>query len=104
MRGKHLGIDIAAPQGTLVLATADGRVVYAGVDAVQGQMLAIDHFGAYMTRYGHNSSLLVSEGELVRKGQPVAQVGSSGESSGPHLHYEVSESGRHQDPRLFLPR
>jgi len=100
---RHQGIDIAAPEGTLVLATADGKVAFAGVDAVLGQVVAIDHYAAFMTRYGHNASILVSEGEQVRKGQPIAQVGNSGRSSGPHLHYEVVEGGRHQNPRLYLP-
>ncbi len=104
LHNQHLGIDIVAPRGTPVHATADGRVVFAGVDEVLGLTVAIDHYdGAFVTRYGHNSSLLVAEGEEVRKGQPMALVGSSGLSSGPHLHYEVVEKGRHQNPRDFLP-
>ena len=103
IRGKHLGIDIAAPQGATVYATADGRIVFANVDEILGQVVAIDHFGAFMTRYGHNASILVSVGEEVRKGQPIALVGSTGRSSAPHLHYEVLEGGRPRDPRKFMP-
>ena len=103
IRGKHLGIDIAAPKGATVYATADGRVVFANVDEILGQVVAINHFEAFMTRYGHNTSILVSVGEEVRKGQPIALVGSSGRSSAPHLHYEVLEGGRPRDPRRFMP-
>lgn len=103
MRKKHPGVDIAAPKGTFVKATADGEVVFAGLDEVLGRLVAIDHHGAFVTRYGHNALVLVSEGEAVRKGQPIALVGSSGRSSGPHLHYEVIEGGRHRNPRAFLP-
>jgi len=102
-KNQHLGIDIAAPGGSPVQAAADGRVVFADVDDVMGQMVAIDHSGVYMTRYGHNEALLVSEGEEVRRGQHIALVGNTGHSSGPHLHYEVIEHGRAIDPRRHLP-
>ncbi|MDP6042201.1 MAG: M23 family metallopeptidase, partial [Candidatus Latescibacteria bacterium] len=101
-KNRHLGIDIAAAEGAPVQATADGRVVFADVDDVLGHLVAIDHGGGYMTRYGHNSALLVHEGEHVRQGQHIALVGSSGRSSGPHLHYEVIEDGRVRNPRNFL--
>ena len=103
-RNQHLGIDIVAPAGTPVQATADGVVVVAGDDDVLGRMVVIDHGDGYMTRYGHNGALLVSEGERIRRGQHIAQVGNSGHSSGPHLHYEVLENGRAQNPRAFLPQ
>jgi len=103
LQNKHLGVDVAAPEGTVVKATADGEVVFVGLDEVLGQVVSIDHYGAFMTRYGHNSSTLVLEGEEVRKGQPIALVGSSGRSSGLHLHYEVIEGGHQRDPRYFLP-
>lgn len=103
-RNQHLGIDIAAPEGTPVQATADGRVMVAGNDDVLGLMVVIDHGDGYTTRYGHNGALLVSEGESVRRGQHIARVGNSGHSSGPHLHYEVLENGRAGNPRGFLPR
>jgi murein DD-endopeptidase MepM/ murein hydrolase activator NlpD len=100
---RHLGIDIAAPEGTIVVATADGSVVYAGTDETLGHVVALDHFGCFLTRYGHNSSLLVSDGDEVRRGQPIGLVGTSGRSSGPHLHYEVREGGRAHNPREYLP-
>ena len=100
---RHLGIDIAAPEGTIVVATADGSVVYAGTDEILGHVVAVDHFGYFLTRYGHNSSLLVSEGDEVRRGQPIGLVGTSGRSSGPHVHYEVREGGRALNPREYLP-
>ena len=103
LKNQHLGIDIAAPAGTTIHATADGRVVFTDVHTDLGHMVAIDHYGSYVTRYGHNSLLLVSLGENVRKGQPIALVGSSGHSSGPHLHYEVLDGGRSRDPRKYLP-
>jgi murein DD-endopeptidase MepM/ murein hydrolase activator NlpD len=103
LKNQHLGIDIAAPEGATVHATADGKVVFSDVHADLGRMVAIDHFGVYLTRYGHNSLLLIEVGEHVRKGQPVAMVGNTGHSSGPHLHYEVLERGEPRDPRQFLP-
>jgi murein DD-endopeptidase MepM/ murein hydrolase activator NlpD len=104
IRNQHLGIDIAAPEGTPVQATADGLVMVAGIDEVLGQMVVIDHGDGYMTRFGHNGALLVSQGERIRRGQQIAWVGNSGKSSGPHLHYEVLGNGRARDPRDFLPR
>lgn len=103
-QNRHLGIDIAAPEGTPVQATADGKVVFAGTDDVLGHLITLDHGGVYMTRYGHNGALLVGQGEDVRRGQHIALVGNSGHSSGPHLHYEIIQDGRHRNPRDFLPR
>jgi murein DD-endopeptidase MepM/ murein hydrolase activator NlpD len=103
-RNQHLGIDIAAPEGTPIQATADGRVLVAGDDDVLGRLVVIDHGDGYITRFGHNGALLVSKGESIRRGQHIAQVGNSGHSSGPHLHYEVLENGRARDPRELLPR
>ena len=100
---SHLGIDIAATEGAIVTATADGRVVFTGEDEHLGLVLSIDHFGAYLTRYGHNSALLIRNGDAVRKGQPVALVGNTGKSTGPHLHYEIWQRGTPRDPRDFLP-
>jgi len=102
IRNRHLGIDIACAEKTSIRATADGRVTFAGLDNVLGQLVVVDHDNAYMTRYGHNSALLVKENELVRRGQVIALVGNSGKSSGPHLHYEVWENGQAHDPRRFL--
>lgn len=100
-RDYHTGIDIAAPAGTPVVAAAAGVVVFAGWDGALGRVVTIDH-GAYVTRYGHNSRLAVKPGQRVAKGEVIAYVGSSGRSTGPHLHYEVYLHGRLLNPRHFL--
>ncbi len=103
VKNQHPGIDIAAVAGTVIRATADGMVVFAGVSEALGQMVAIDHSGVFLTQYGHTAALLVSEGEAVWRGQPIALVGNAGHGSGPHLHYEVLEGGEHRNPRRYLP-
>jgi len=85
----HEGIDIVARRGTPVTAPADGIVTYAGVDPTLGEMVVIDHGYGLLTRYGHNDTVLVREGQRVKRGDPIATVGSSGKSTGPHLHYEI---------------
>lgn len=99
----HSGLDIAAAEGTVVVASADGRVVFSGEDETLGLMVAIDHSSIYMTRYAHNAALIVEVGERVRKGQPIALVGNTGQSSGPHLHFEIWERGSPRDPLAYLP-
>jgi murein DD-endopeptidase MepM/ murein hydrolase activator NlpD len=103
-KNRHSGIDIAASEGTPVQATADGQVTFADFDPELGYMVVIDHGGIYTTRYGHNRTLLVKEGEYVRQGQYVALVGTSTQSQEPHLHYEIIEGGRACNPRDFLPQ
>ncbi len=103
-KNRHSGIDIAASEGTPVQATADGQVTFADFDLEFGYLVVIDHGGIYTTRYGHNRTLLVKEGEYVRQGQYVALVGTSTQSREPHLHYEVIQGGRACNPRDFLPR
>jgi len=100
----HEGIDLSAPPGTLVLAAADGEVIYAS-NYVRGygNMVVIQHPDDILTVYAHNSSLLVKTGDRVRVGQPIAKVGSTGRSTGPHLHFEVRRREIPQDPLLFLP-
>jgi murein DD-endopeptidase MepM/ murein hydrolase activator NlpD len=100
---RHDGIDIAAPEGTPVAAAAAGKVIYAGEQAGYGALVILKHDGGLVTLYAHNSRLLVSEGERVRRGQPIARVGESGRTSGPHLHFEVREGTRPKNPLLFLP-
>jgi murein DD-endopeptidase MepM/ murein hydrolase activator NlpD len=99
----HAGLDIAAEMGTPVLATADGVVIDSGWNAGgYGYMVDIDHGNGIVTRYAHNSQLAVTEGMNVRKGQVVAYVGSTGYSTGPHLHYEVRINGRTVNPENYL--
>jgi murein DD-endopeptidase MepM/ murein hydrolase activator NlpD len=100
---RHDGIDIAAPEGTPVLAAAAGSVLYAGEQAGYGGLVILRHDGGLVTLYAHNSRLLVSEGDRVRRGQPIARVGETGRTSGPHLHFEVREGTRPRNPLLYLP-
>lgn len=99
----HNGIDIAAPRGTAVHAAADGVVIYAGWISGWGRMVKIRHQGGIVTSYAHNSSLLVKEGDRVVKGEIIARVGSSGRSTGPHLHFTIEKNGRPVDPMDYLP-
>jgi murein DD-endopeptidase MepM/ murein hydrolase activator NlpD len=85
----HEGIDIVAPKGTQVRAPADGIVTFNGWDATLGNMLVIDHGYGVITRYGHNDTVLVREGQRIKRGDVVTSVGSSGRSTGSHLHYEI---------------
>jgi murein DD-endopeptidase MepM/ murein hydrolase activator NlpD len=100
---RHDGIDIAAPEGTPVLAAGAGTVIYAGEQAGYGALVILKHEGGLVTLYAHNSRLLVGEGDRVRRGQPIARVGESGRTSGPHLHFEVRDGTRPKNPLLFLP-
>lgn len=99
----HRGIDIAAPVGTPVYATADGTVVFAGERGGYGLTVVIDHGYGMQTLYAHNSRLFVKAGDAVRRGQQIAAMGSSGLSTGPHVHYEVLVNGEAVNPRQFLP-
>lgn len=101
-RQLHEGIDIASPYGAAVMASGDGVVVSAGRYGGLGKKLIVDHGYGLATVYGHNSEVLVKEGEHVRRGQTIARVGSTGRSTGPHLHYEVLLHGIPVDPRQFM--
>jgi murein DD-endopeptidase MepM/ murein hydrolase activator NlpD len=98
----HLGIDVAAPYGTTVVAPAEGRVVRAGVASGYGFVMEIDHGGGIVTKYGHLSRFLVRQGQQVVRGQPIAEVGNSGLATGPHLHYEVHVGGAIVDPLTYV--
>ncbi|HET6412288.1 MAG TPA: M23 family metallopeptidase [Anaeromyxobacter sp.] len=95
---EHDGVDLSAPVGTPIRATRDGIVRAAGPRAGYGLAVEVDHGSGLTTLYGHASELLVSPGQLVRAGQPIARVGSTGRSTGPHLHFEVRMGGRPVDP------
>jgi murein DD-endopeptidase MepM/ murein hydrolase activator NlpD len=99
----HGGLDIGTEYGTPILATGAGTVVFSDWHSGHGRMVELDHGGGIATRYCHASQLLVSEGEEVLAGQTVALVGSSGMSTGPHLHYELVVDGERVDPRPYLP-
>jgi murein DD-endopeptidase MepM/ murein hydrolase activator NlpD len=98
----HKGIDFHANLGDPVLAVADGVVSYAGVRSGYGNVVEIDHGNGYVTRYAHNSRLLVQVGDLVRSGQQVAKAGSTGRSTGAHVHFEVWANGAVVNPSKFL--
>ena len=98
----HKGIDFDANTGDPVLSVADGVVSYAGARSGYGNVVEVDHGNGYVTRYAHNSRLLVRVGELVRVGKQLAKAGSTGRSTGAHVHFEVWENGRVVNPRKFL--
>jgi len=98
----HEGIDFPAEAGTPVVAAAGGKVAYAGTHPQYGRMVEIDHGNGLITRYAHASQLNVKAGDLVVRGQRVAAVGSTGRSTGPHLHFEVRLNGVPQNPARFL--
>ena len=97
----HLGIDIAAARGTRVAAPAAGRVTYVGRKFAYGLTVDIEHADGITTRYSHLRAALVREGQQVARGAAIATVGSSGLTTGPHLHYEVAVNGRQVDPLRF---
>ncbi len=98
----HKGLDIATPNGTAVKAAGDGTVEFAGQDDVFGLMIIINHGSGITTLYGHNSKLAVARGDEVLRGQVIAYSGTSGRSSAPHLHFEISRYGRQVNPLTFL--
>lgn len=98
----HEGCDIVAPRKTPILAPADGIVSFAGWSDGLGRMVEIEHGYGYTTRYGHASKLAVKRGDMVKRGDIIAYVGSSGRSTGPHLHYEVRYHGTLVNPYKYL--
>lgn len=98
----HEGIDIRAPIGTPVYASGDGVVTFAGYKHGLGKTIIVDHGFGVTTVYGHNSQLLVSEGEKVKRGMNISAVGSTGRSTGPHLHYQVVVDGVPVDPMRYI--
>ena len=98
----HQGIDIAADMGAPIVATADGVVTAAGWNGGYGNMVDVDHGGGIVTRYGHASALAVTVGQQVRRGEVIAYVGSTGRSTGPHVHYEVRVNGAPVNPAGYL--
>jgi len=99
---RHTGIDIATPYGTSVHAVAEGMVTFAGVRHGYGKVVEIDHGNGYMTRYAHNSKLDVHPGQHVQVGDVIAQAGSTGRSTGSHVHFEVWYDGRVINPLAFV--
>ncbi|KAG1433796.1 hypothetical protein G6F56_014507 [Rhizopus delemar] len=95
-------MDLHARGGDPGMAVAEGVVSFAGVKGGYGNVVDVDHGNGYVTRYAHNSRLVVKAGDLVRAGQEVAKAGSTGRSTGAHVHFEVWENGNVVNPRKFL--
>lgn len=100
----HNGIDFAGKQGSDVIAVAAGVVTWAGERAGYGELVEINHGNGYSTRYAHGDGVKVKVGDVVKKGQVVALVGSTGRSTGPHVHFEVYKNGRAVDPASYIHR
>ena len=98
----HTGIDIGAPSGAPIVAAAAGTVLVAGWEEGYGNTVVIDHGGGIATLYGHQSSIAVAVGQSVTRGQVIGAVGSTGHSTGPHLHFEVRVNGSPVDPLGYL--
>lgn len=98
----HMGIDISAPPGTPIVAPADGVVISAGREAEYGLLVSIHHGHGFSTMFGHLQEILVKAGDKVRAGEVIGKVGSSGKTTGPHLHYEVRIHGRPVNPYSYL--
>jgi murein DD-endopeptidase MepM/ murein hydrolase activator NlpD len=101
-RVMHLGVDVSAREGTHVVAPASGVVVYEGQRGAYGNMVAIDHGNGLVTHYAHLSRTLVTVGDQVKRGQHIGNVGNTGRSTGPHLHYEVRAGGVPVNPKRFI--
>lgn len=102
MHAMHEGIDFLAEPGTPVFAAAGGVVTFADYHSQYGYLVEVDHGNDFTTRYAHNSKLVVKAGDLVQRGQKIAESGSTGRSTGPHVHFEVRYKGVAQDPNRFL--
>nr|WP_315465358.1 M23 family metallopeptidase [uncultured Rhodoferax sp.] len=98
----HTGLDFPATPGTPIYAAAGGMVVTQEFHSQYGNMLEVDHGNNLITRYAHASKILVKKGDLIKRGQRIAEVGNTGRSTGPHLHFEVLVQGVPQDPQKFL--
>ncbi len=100
----HNGIDFSGKPGSDILAVASGVVTWTGNKAGYGQLVELSHEDGFVTRYGHNQEILVNPGDLVRKGEAIAKMGSTGRSTGTHVHFEVYKHGRSVDPSSYVRR
>jgi murein DD-endopeptidase MepM/ murein hydrolase activator NlpD len=98
----HAGMDIAMPAGSPVYATGDGYISFAGWSGGYGILIKVQHPFGYETRFGHLSRIAVMSGQYIRKGTLIGFVGSTGQSTGPHLHYEIRINGVAVDPRRYM--
>jgi murein DD-endopeptidase MepM/ murein hydrolase activator NlpD len=102
MLSYHSGVDFSAPAGTLIYATGDGRVARTDFDRGNGQFIVIEHAEGFTSKYAHIKRFLIREGEKVKRGQAIAEVGSTGRSTSPHLHYEIAHRGMTINPMMAL--
>lgn len=101
-RSMHKGMDFAGKKGSEVVAVAAGVVTWVGERYGYGEMVEINHGKGYLTRYGHNDKILVQEGDRIKQGQVIATMGSTGRSTGPHVHFEVLHNGRVENPTKYI--
>lgn len=101
-RRQHSGVDFAGPRGTSIFSVAGGVVSFSGRKGGYGLVLEVDHGDGLISRYAHLNKFLVSEGEVVEKGEKIARMGSTGRSTGPHLHLEIMKDGERINPQLYL--
>jgi murein DD-endopeptidase MepM/ murein hydrolase activator NlpD len=98
----HSGLDFAAPKGTVVYSAGEGVVTFVGERSGYGNVVEVTHAGGLVTRYAHLSGFLSEKGQAVNTGTPIAKVGSTGRSTGPHLHFEVRKADGALNPKTFL--
>jgi murein DD-endopeptidase MepM/ murein hydrolase activator NlpD len=98
----HRGLDFAGKKGSEVIVVGDGVVTWAGNRSGYGNLLEVSHGNGFITRYGHNQKHLVKVGDTVRKGQQIALMGTSGRSTGPHVHFEVMRDGKTVNPASYI--
>ena len=103
-RAWHQGVDFAGKAGANIIASAAGMVTFAGEKGGYGKMVEINHGDDYTTRYGHQQQLSVQTGDVVRRGEVLGELGTSGRSTGPHVHFEVFKNGRTVDPASYIHR
>jgi murein DD-endopeptidase MepM/ murein hydrolase activator NlpD len=103
-RAWHSGVDFAGKDGSSVIAVAAGVVVYAAPRSGYGLLVELNHGSGFKTLYGHHKKLHVRVGDIVKKGQVIGSMGSSGRSTGPHVHFEVYKNGRVVDPASYIHR
>jgi murein DD-endopeptidase MepM/ murein hydrolase activator NlpD len=101
-RDMHSGIDVSTRPGKPVRVTADGIVSFAGRSGANGNLVAVEHGFGYRTFYAHNKKNVVKVGQVVKRGEIISYVGSTGSSTGPHLHYEIWKDGKSRNPKLYL--
>jgi len=101
-RVHHSGIDFAGKLGSDIVSVAAGVVTYSGKRSGYGNLVEVNHGNGYVTRYGHCKENLVRVGQTIKKGQVIAKMGTTGRSTGPHVHFEVMRNGRHVDPKRYI--